>query len=91
MEEINITNELEKVFDSEADVLEKISASFKLITDTILMHSELEIELRRAMNDRETIVKEQIKRSTIQHIRSIYGFCHLRATGQKPWQEEDAR
>lgn len=87
MEELNITNELEKVFDSDIDMLEKVSTSFKLITDTILMHSEFEIELRKAMNDREKLVKEQIKSSTIQHMRNIYSFCHLRATGQKPWQD----
>jgi len=89
MEKLNITTELEDVFDSEMEALEKISAAFKLITDTILIHSEYEIELRQAIGDRETLVKEQIKGSTVRHMRSIYKTCYLRVTGKKAWQDEE--
>ena len=40
------------------------------------------------MNDRETLVKEQIKLSTIKHARDIFDMAYTRATGKRSWANE---
>lgn len=73
----------EEIFSSDLSEAEKIAKGFHHIVDTIISHSQNEIELRKAMNDQETLVKEQIKLSTIQHVKGIFDMAYLRATGKR--------
>jgi hypothetical protein len=87
MEEVNLTTQLEAIYVSELDNLEKITRSFGLITAMYLERSGYEIELREVLSDRENLIKEQIKNGLLVHIREIYNHCHQRVTGRKAWDE----
>lgn len=50
-----------------------------------------EIELAKAMQDRESLVKQQIKMETIRTAREIFAQGYQIATGTKAWDEQDER
>ncbi|KAA3664472.1 MAG: hypothetical protein DWQ04_05560 [Chloroflexi bacterium] len=72
---------------SDSSAAEKISQAFDYVTSKIIVYSEQEIELLKAMNDREMLIKEQIKLSTVKHCRSIFSDAYQQATGRKAWDE----
>ncbi|MCA9932630.1 MAG: hypothetical protein H6662_18535 [Ardenticatenaceae bacterium] len=77
----------EAVMASELAEVDKVKEAFKLVTDFFLLHSEHEIEVLRAMSDRENLVKEQIKASTIRSMQGILADAYRQATGRKAWDE----
>lgn len=80
--------EFEEIFASDLSEADKIAKGFHHIINTIIAHSQNEIELHKAMNDKETLVKEQIKLSTIKHARDIFDMAYTRATGKRSWNNE---
>jgi hypothetical protein len=80
-------NELDEIFASKGTDIDKLAQAFAWITHTEMEHSRQEIELLRAISDKEELVKEQVKSSTLEHARSIFHFCYLRITGKKAWDE----
>ena len=80
--------EYNEIFESDLSEADKIAKGFHHIINRIITHSQNEIELRKAMNDRETLVKEQIKLSTIKHARDVFDMAYQRATGKRSWQHE---
>ena len=62
---------------------EKMARIFYHITNSILTHEQQELELLRAMGDRENLIKEQIKLSTMEHARSVFSQCFKWATGRQ--------
>ena len=87
MEINDTTPRLEEIYSSERDDLEKIKSAFELITDTIIEQSDHELEVLKALNDREALVKEQIKKSTVKHVRYVFNHCYTRVTGKQAWNE----
>lgn len=83
-----MNKEYEEIFASDLSEADKIAKAFHMIIHTIESHANNEIELRKAMNDRETMVKEQIKLSSIQHARGIFDMVYLRATGKRSLNNE---
>ena len=79
--------EYEEIFASDLLEADKIAKAFHMIIQTIETHTNNEIELRKAMNDQETMVKEQIKLSSIQHARGIFNMVYQRTTGKRSWDE----
>lgn len=77
----------QEVMRSDRAELDKVAAAFELVTDFYIRHGENEIELRRAMNDRDTMIKEQIKVSTVKSMRSVFADAYQAATGRKVWYE----
>ena len=75
--------EYEDIFDSDLSEADKIAQAFHFVISTIETHTSNEIELLKAMNDSETLIKEQIKLSTIQHAKGIFNMVYQRATGKK--------
>lgn len=73
--------------DENRSELEKVMDAFDQITSTIIEQSEKDIELNRALGDQQAVIREQIKKSTIIHTRSIINLCHLRATGKEVFDE----
>ncbi|MEZ4641184.1 MAG: hypothetical protein R3E31_00310 [Chloroflexota bacterium] len=71
--------------------VDKVKEAFALITGTIVQQGEQEIEALRAMHDRENLVKEQIKVSTVRLVRDIFAGAYRQATGRKPWEDADER
>jgi hypothetical protein len=77
----------ESIFESDRSELEKIVEAFDLVTKHYKSYGENEIELLKAVNDKENLVKEQIKMGMVDLIRGMYNECHRRATGRKAWNE----
>ncbi|MAT97077.1 MAG: hypothetical protein CL608_08045 [Anaerolineaceae bacterium] len=80
-----MNKEYEDIFDSDLSEADKIAKAFHQVISTIETHTNNEIELLKAMNDRETLIKEQIKLSSIQHAKGIFNMVYLRATGKRSW------
>ena len=79
--------EVERILASDLSELEKVTQAFDCITRFIISHAQAEIELAQAVQDREQMIKTQIKKDTIAHARSILEQCYCRATGRRPWHE----
>jgi hypothetical protein len=73
-------DEYNQIMAGDRPPIEKLRAGFEWITDLYLADGEREIELLRAMQDREALVKEQIKVSTVRHLRGIFEQCYRGAT-----------
>jgi hypothetical protein len=84
-----LVKDFNAIFEQELPELEKVRQGFEWVTGWYLEESQREQEVLQALGDREGLVKEQIKASTIQHARSIFGDCYLRATGRKAWDDEN--
>ena len=76
---------------SDQPEVDKLKAVFGRATAQIVEFAEKEIELARAMQDDETLVKVQIKMETIKTARSIFDSGYLAATGKRAWDEPDER
>jgi hypothetical protein len=88
---IEYHNKLNAIFASSQPELEKLAAGFYFITQDLIAQSHKEQELLQAMGNREGLVKEQIKMSTIEHAVSIFDQCYQRVSGVKfqPTEEDD--
>ena len=75
------------IFDSDLSEADKLARSFDHITSLHIQHAEQEIELLRAMGDKDQLIKEQIKTETIKHVRNIFNDCFMRSTGKKAWND----
>lgn len=80
-------DEMDRIFGSDLPELEKVRQAFDRITGFIVRSAQNEVELARAMQDGEGVVKTQIKMSTMEHARDILNACYLRATGRKAWDD----
>ena len=80
--EIKFHRDYEAVFQTGKAPVDLLADGFDLTLSRLLVESDREMDLLQAMDDRDGIVKEQIKRSTIQHALDVFGECYLRATGQ---------
>jgi hypothetical protein len=69
----------ESIITSELPEMEKLKQSFHWLTGWIIQQSENEMELLRALNDREGLVKERIKVSTIKYTQGIFEECYRRS------------
>jgi hypothetical protein len=76
---------------SDQPEIDKLKAFFGRITTQIIEFAGKEIELAKAMQDRESLVKHQIKMETIKTAREIFGRGYQIATGKKAWDEQDQR
>ena len=75
------------IFESESSEIDQLAQSFDHITRLYIQRSEQEIELFRAMGEKERLIKEQIKMETIKHVRNIFHDCFKRSTGKEAWNE----
>ena len=75
------------IFETDLSEAEKIARSFDHVTSFYIQHSEQEIELLRAIGDKEKLIKEQIKMETMKHVRSIFNDCFKHSTGKKAWND----
>jgi hypothetical protein len=97
-EEVTIMEESTDFFDwvreiqrSDAPEIDKLTAFFGRITTQIVDYGEKEIEAARALHDRETLVKVQIKMETMKTARAIFNRGYQVATGRMAWDEQDKR
>ncbi len=76
---------------SDQPEIDKLKAFFGQTTAKIIEFAEKEIELARAMQDRESVVKHQIKMETVKSAREIFGRGYQFVTGKKAWHDQDKR
>jgi len=79
------SKKIDQIFASQAADIDRLSEGFHYILGQHMEESGREIELLKALGDREQVVKEQIKHSLFQHVLSVFNDCYFRATGE-PWQ-----
>ena len=84
-----LAKDFNQIFKQDLPDLEKVRQGFEWVTAMYLEESQREQEVLMALGDRETLVKEQIKASTLRHTRQIFNDCYLRATGRKAWDDEN--
>ena len=84
-----LAKDFNQIFDQPVSELEKLRQGFGWVIDMYLKESLLDQEALLALGDRERLVKEQIKISTLRHAREIFGDCYYRATGRKAWDDEN--
>jgi hypothetical protein len=82
-------HDFERIFAQDLPDLEKMRQGFDWVISMYLAESQREQEVLRALGDRETLVKEQIKASTLRHARQIFNDCYFRATGRSAWNDEN--
>ncbi|MBN1136967.1 MAG: hypothetical protein JXM73_10290 [Anaerolineae bacterium] len=80
-------NEVERILAADLPDLEKVAQAFGCITAFVAGHAQAEIEIARALQDREELLKTQIKKETVIYARSIFEHCYRRVTGRRPWHE----
>jgi hypothetical protein len=73
----------------EADLAEidRLKEAFWWTTNQFIERAQQEIELARAMKDREALVKEQIKLGVMKHAQGIFQNCYLQVTERRVWDE----
>ena len=76
---------------SDQPEIDKLKAVFGRITTQIVEFAEQEIELARAIQDDEALVKHQVKMETIKTARKIFDRGYQIATGKRAWDEPDER
>lgn len=86
----NFHQKMNEIFSGSTPEIDQLAAGFHYILNRELAASKREMELFRALGDKDSLVKEQIKHSTIQHAASIFVDCYFRATGEQWTQEEEA-
>lgn len=84
-------DEYQAIMASDLREVDKVKAAFELITGVIVQQAEQEIDLLRAVNDRENLIKEQIKLSTVRSVRAIFAEAYRQATGCKLAEARDER
>jgi hypothetical protein len=82
-----VTDEVNRIVKSDLADLEKVMGAFDVITSSVIEAAEQEVELSRALGDRESVVKEQIKMETVKHARAILNDCYMRVTRRRAWDE----
>ncbi|MCL5997471.1 MAG: hypothetical protein M1546_15650 [Chloroflexi bacterium] len=85
MQDMSCAQEIDRIIASDGPDLEKLAQAFDCITTFMINNAAREVELSRVMQDREAVVKTQIKMETIKHARSIFEQCYRRITGRRPW------
>ncbi len=75
------------IFESDLPDLEKLAQAYGLISSQYVQAAQNEIEVRRALSDRENEIKEQIKLGMMQTARGIFDHCYRRLTGKGAWHE----
>ncbi len=76
---------------SDQPEIDKLKAFFGRITTHILEYGEKEVDLARAMQDHDSLVRVQIKMETIKTARKIFARGYHTSAGRTAWDEQDRR
>lgn len=79
--------EIQEIADSEHADIEKLTRAFRWVTDRAIQEAEREVELARALQDRESVIRVQIKTETLKHAQVVLNECHLQIMGRRAWHE----
>ncbi len=65
--------------------VDRLSRAFDLITRRVIAHCEQDVELARAVQDSDWLVKNQIKLEMMKTARRIFEDCYQFMIGGKAW------
>ena len=65
--------------------IEQLANVFGNVTGKFLEDTERKVDVARAMQDREALVKEQIKLEVLKSVRMIFKVNYKRITGNDVW------
>lgn len=82
--DINFLEKFDQIFSGDEAQIDQLARGFHCLLDIQLLDSKREMDLLKAMGDRENLVKEQIKYSTIEHVIARFDECYFQAAG-KAW------
>jgi len=80
---MDLTPQLEEIIATDIPEIDKLSKAFAFLISEQVEIARREIELLRAMDDKDALVKEQIKANTMEYALSIFGHCYFKTTGRK--------
>ncbi|NUM45817.1 MAG: hypothetical protein HUU38_14025 [Anaerolineales bacterium] len=69
--------EFDAILASDLPDLEKLTQAYQFILKEQIAIAQREIELQKALGDQEKMIKEKIKKGTIEYSASIFSFCFL--------------
>jgi hypothetical protein len=75
------------IFESDLTEVEKVAKAFDMAMERFLYHGQKDLEVYRAMGDKESLVKEQIKQETIRFARGVFNQAFKRVVGRSAWDE----
>ena len=75
------------IFESDLTEIEKVARAFDMVTGQALDHGQKELEIYKAMGDKESLVKEHIKQETIRFARGVFNEAFTRVMGRSAWDE----
>lgn len=78
-------HEFERILESDLPEAEKLAQTFGMVTAYYVEVYEHQVDLFGAVQDRDALVKEQIKLELMKHARSIFADCYYRVAGRRPW------
>ena len=80
---IDLSPQIEAIMGAEIPEIDRLSRAYVLIISEHIEICRREIEVCKALGDRERLVKEQIKANTMAYTLEMFSDLHLRATGKK--------
>ena len=83
MSGINLMPQFEAIMAQDIDEIDKLTQAFRFLITEHIAIAKRETELLRAMGDKETLVKEQIKANTMEYTLGVFAHCYFSATGKK--------
>jgi hypothetical protein len=78
-----IMDQVNDILATDLPDVDKLAQAFDAITARYVEHAQHEIELARALQDPESVVKEQIKLGVMEHARTILDDCYRLVTGRR--------
>ena len=64
------------IFKKKISDMDKLTESFRMVTDQFIEHEQHAIELARVLQDDEAVLKSQIKLSVMKHARQVFEDCY---------------
>ena len=87
MIEMHGMKEIEEIARKPLPDIEKLAQAFDLLSRRYVEQAHNETELRRAMGDEESMIKERIKAGVMETARSMFQECYRMIAGRSVWDE----
>jgi hypothetical protein len=75
--------EFEAILASDLPEADKLARAFQLIITQHMEHSRRDIELLKALGDKDALIKEQIKLGVLEYSLGVWAHCYYRVMGRK--------
>ena len=79
--------EIHEIAEKELPDIEKLAQAFDILTKRYVEHANNEAELRRAMGDEDSVIKERIKAGVMDTARGMFEYCYRIIAGRSAWDE----